>query len=70
METSELILFGLCLWASGATYLAFMYWRRFMTSKLIIIALGVDLISIAKGEMDIQIVGDRVIRTPKEKTNA
>ena len=70
METTELILLGLCLWASGATGLAFMYWRRCVVGKMIIIALGMDLVAVGRGEMDITITNDRVIRTPKEKTNA
>jgi hypothetical protein len=44
-----------------------MYWRRCVVSKLIIIALGMDLVAVGRGEMDITITNDRVIRTPKEK---
>jgi hypothetical protein len=40
-----------------------------MTSKLIIIALGVDLLQVARGEIQIEIIGDRVVRTPKEKAD-
>lgn len=67
MSGFDLVLLGLCLWACVATGFAVHFYRRFEMGKLIIIGLGMDLLAVAKGEMDIQIIGDRVVRTPKEK---
>ena len=70
IESYEFVLLGLCLWATGATGLAFMYWRRFEMSKFIIMALGKDLAQVARGDLEIRIVGNQITRKYKEKTNA
>lgn len=62
----ELILLGLCLWASVATGLAFYYWKHFVYCKIVIRALGMDLAQVARGELEIKIVGNEIQRTYKE----
>lgn len=59
----ELLLLGLCLWASVATGLAWHFYRRFEMGKIIIYVLGSELQQIAKGELEVKIVGNEVVRT-------
>lgn len=70
METTELILLGLCLWASVATGLALYYGKRFIACKLVILVLGKELYEIAHGELEVKVVNGEVVRTKlKEKPN-
>ena len=69
METNELILLGLCLWACVATGLAFYYWKHFVFCRVVILSLGSELAQIARGDLEIKIVGNEIIRTYKEKPN-
>lgn len=71
MSEIELLLLGLCLWASIATGLAWHFYKRLEMGKFIILVLGSELQQIAKGELEVKIVGNEVVRTQlKEKPNA
>ena len=70
IESYEFVLLVLCLWACVATGMAWHFYKRFEMGKFIIMVLGSELQQIAKGELEVKIVGDRVVRTPKEKPNA
>lgn len=59
----ELLLLGLCLWASVATGLAWHFYHRYEMGKIIIYVLGSELQQIAKGELEVKIVGNEVVRT-------
>ena len=65
----EILLLGLCLWASVATGLAFYYFRHYFVLKLVCIALGKELLQVAMGELEITMVNKEIKRTYKEKTH-
>lgn len=65
----ELILLGLCLWASVATGLAWHFYKRYEMGKIIIYALGNELAQVARGDLEIRIVGNEIIRTYKDRTD-
>lgn len=69
METNELILLGLCLWACVATGLLIYHVRLVKRMTHVIFVLGKDLYHIAHGDLEIKIVQGEIQRTYKEKPN-
>ena len=65
----EILLLGLCLWASVATGLAWHFYIRQECLKVVCIGLGRDIVEIARGNLTIEITDSEVKRTYKEHTH-
>ena len=66
----DMVLLLLCLWASVATGFALYYFRHYVVLKMVCIALGKELVMVARGELTLEITDKEVKRTYKEKQHA
>lgn len=66
----DMVLLVLCLWSCVATGLAIYYFRHYFVLKLVCIALGKELLQVARGDLKIEMVNNEIQRTYKEKQHA